>query len=211
MLRRAINSSCIAISIACLASGTVAQERDVIPTLPLVLTIASNSGSPVVDDTWIETQVANANEIFAPHGAGFRVVARHTMGEEHARMETRRDRHSLGALMHPRAIDCFLVLSLRDVDDPSRYRQGVHWRPRGGYPEGSHFVILSSIAGPTVLAHELGHYFGNPHSDVPGNIMSYERGDVPPYFDAAQARRIRSRATEFLRSRSIVPADDYAP
>src|SRR5690606_10281460 len=96
-------------------------------------------------------------------------------------------------------IDWFVVSSLRDVDDPSRYRQGVHWRPRGvGAPDGAHFVITSSIAGPTVLAHELGHYFGNGHTDVPGNITSYERGEGPPFFDGDQVRRIHARLRGFL-------------
>ena len=97
----------------------------------------------------------------------------------------------------------------RDVDEPERYRQGVHWRPRGeAYPERAHFVIVSSIAGPTVLAHELGHYFGNGHSDVPGNIMCYERGDVPPFFDETQGARIRFSLRRFLRDAELVRAED---
>ena len=83
---------------------------------------------------------------------------------------------------------------------------GVHWRPRGhGAAEGAHFVIVSAIAGPTVLAHELGHFFGNPHSDVPGNLMSYERGEGPPVLDEVQMRRARGRAHSFIESGELVP------
>lgn len=193
------------------ASVQAPAQRSSIPTLPLAITVAEHEGAPVVDEAWITRQVENANVVFAPHGISFRVVRRARMDSQHARLERRRDRHALGALLHPRVIDCFLVLSLRDVDEPDRFRQGVHWRPRGdGYPPGAHFVIVSSIAGPTVLAHELGHYFGNGHSDVPGNIMSYERGDVPPFFDAVQGRRILFSARRFLRRGELEPAEETA-
>jgi hypothetical protein len=190
----------LAIASIALAAGQSPAQQPAIPTLPLSITVAEHEGASVVNDAWIEAQVENANTIFAPAGVSFRATGRASMGAEHARLETRRDRHALGALLHPRVIDWFIVLSLRDVDEPSRYRQGVHWRPLGeGIPRGAHLLITSSIAGPTVLAHELGHYFGNGHSEVPGNIMSYERGDVPPFFDEAQTRRIRASARRFLR------------
>lgn len=203
----------LAAALACsLAVATPAQERGApsIPTLPIALTVAEVEGGPVVTDEWVATQLENAATIFAPHGVSFRVVRRERMPERHARLETRRDRHALGALLHERVIDWFVVASLRDVDDPSLYRQGVHWRPRGGaYPANAHFVIVSSNAGPAVLAHELGHYFGNGHSDVPGNIMSYDRGEVPPYFDAEQAARIRASARRFLRNGELSPARSF--
>lgn len=175
--------------------------------LPLVVNVAEDEDGPVVGEEWLEGQLSNANTIFEPAGVSFRQVASHTMGPEHARLENRRDRHVLGRLLHRQRIDVFVVRSLRDVDDPSRFRQGVHWRPRGEeYPDRAHFVIVSAIAGPTVLAHELGHYFGNGHSDVPGNIMSYERGDVPPFFDAPQVGRIRFSLRRFLRREELVLA-----
>lgn len=187
------------------ASIAIAQEHA--RTLPLAITIADGAD---VDDAWIATQVANANAIFAPHGVQFREVHRGRMDGAHARLENRRDRHALGTMLHPRAIDWFVVASLRDVDDPSLYRQGVHWRPRGvGAPAGAHFVITSQIAGETVLAHELGHYFGNGHSDIPGNIMSYSRGDQPPYFDEQQSRRIGRSLRRFLMLGELVLADAY--
>ncbi|MCZ7678805.1 MAG: M10 family metallopeptidase domain-containing protein [Sandaracinaceae bacterium] len=226
-----------AMAVLVAAGSSPAQPRSPapIPTLPLSITVAvasadgasadganangagadgataDGAGAEVVDRAWIDAQVENANTIFRPHGVSFRVARRARMDARHARLESRADRHALGGLLTERVIDCFIVLSLRDVDEPSRYRQGVHWRPRGeAYPAGAHFVIVSSIAGPTVLAHELGHYFGNGHSDVPGNIMSYERGDVPPFFDDAQAARIRSSARRFLRRGELVAADALA-
>jgi len=194
-----------------LTSAAVAQPREAppFPTLPVALTVALEDGDPVVTDAWLETQVRNANAIFEPAGVSFEVVERHTMPEAHARLENRRDRHALGRLQHPQRIDVFIVRSLRDVDDPSRMRQGVHWRPRGDeFDARQHLVIVSSIAGENVLAHELGHYFRNGHSDVPGNIMSYERGEGPPFFDETQIQRIHFELRRYLRRGELVPAED---
>lgn len=210
---RALGAALLVVAVALVAAAAVAQPREArdVTVLPLSLTVARHEDAPVVDDDWLREQVANANALFRPHGVGFRVVERHAMDASHARLENRRDRHALGHLMNPQRVDCFFVLSLRDVDDPSRYRQGVHWRPRGDdFPRRAHFVIVSSIAGPTVLAHELGHYFRNGHSDTPGNIMSYERGDGPPFFDRQQGRRIRFELRRYLRRGELVPADEIA-
>ena len=151
-----------------------------------------------VDAPWIAEQVEQANTIFGPHGVRFVAHERLALDDALSVLEDRRDRHALGAHLDSARIDVFVVRSLRDVDDPSLMRRGVHWRPAGR--PGAHFVIVSAISGPTVLAHELGHYFGNPHSPTPGNIMSYDRGEVPPFFDADQVRRIVRSARRFARS-----------
>lgn len=174
------------------------------PVFPVAFSVARVDGSPVVDEAWLDAQIDQANRIFASADQRFERTAVHALDADHTRMETRRDRHRLGAAMRPGVINAFVVESLRDVDDPSRYRMGVHWRPAGR--PGKHFVILSASASPTVLAHELGHFFGNrQHSDTPGNIMSYHRGDGLPFFDDAQRRRIGRSARRFLRTGEIAP------
>lgn len=182
-------------------SGVRAQSTR---TLPVALSVAAIDGGPVVSEAWIAERMAQADAIFAPAGLAFRIRERSAMDAAHAAMEDRSDRHALAEGLVTGSINVFVVSSLRDVDDPSRMRQGVHWRsPR---VPGSHYVIVSSIAGPSTLAHELGHFFGNPHSDVVNNIMSYERdGAVPPFFDAAQLRRIRAHARRFLADGELVP------
>lgn len=193
------------------AAAAQPREQAPFPTLPVAITVALEGGEPVVSDDWLATQVRNANAIFEPAGVSFAVVERHTMPEAHARLENRRDRHALGRRQHPQRIDVFVVRSLRDVDDPSRMRQGVHWRPRGEeFSSRQHLVIVSSIAGDNVLAHELGHYFRNGHSDVPGNIMSYERGEGPPFFDEAQIQRIQFELRRYLRRGELVAADELS-
>jgi len=176
-------------------------------TFPIAAFVAEVEVDAVVSDQWIEAQLATTNRIFAPVGLSFRLAERHALEERHARLETRRDRHALGAHLHEGVINWFVVLSLRDVDEPERYRRGVHWRPRG--LPGRHFVVVSSIAGERVLAHELGHFFGNrTHPEVAGNIMSYLGSEAEPSFDGAQTTKIRRFARRFVESGELVTLDD---
>jgi hypothetical protein len=115
------------------------------------------------------------------------------------RMESRSDRNALAEHVKPHVINCFVVSSLLDVDEPGRVRRGVHWRAPG--PVAPHYVILSAISEADVLAHELGHFLGNPrHSDTPGNLMSYERVGRLPFLDAEQVRRVRRAIRSYVRT-----------
>src|SRR5262249_11579326 len=98
-------------------------------------------------------------------------------------------------------INVFVVDTLRDVDDPTRMRQGVHW-----HAPPAHYVILSRAASPTVLAHELGHFFGNAHSTTVDNLMSYDRATERSFIDERQARRIVAHARAYLRTKELAPA-----
>ncbi len=178
---------------------------DPLPTLRIRAAVAEESGTAVVDRAWLDAQVEMAGRIFAAAGVSFVLDDVRVLDEGHARIETRADRHALGAEMRDDVINWFVVRSLRDVDDPSLHRMGVHWRPAGR--PGKHFVIVAANAAPDVLAHELGHFFGNPHSATPGNVMSYtrDREHAIAFFDPAQIVRIRRFARRFLRSRQLVP------
>jgi hypothetical protein len=173
--------------------------------LPVRFAVAAVNGEAVVDGPWLDGQLERTQRIFARAGVRFRRVAVEALPEEHTELHTRDDRHALRSQLRSGVIDVFVVARLRDVDDPSRFRQGVHWRPPPR--PGPHYVILSAEAGPDVLAHELGHFFGNHgHSPTPGNIMSYQRGDRPPSFDEGQIRRIRQHARRFVRTGELRPA-----
>ena len=192
----------VVISAIVVATSSTGSAQEAVLLLPLSCAIAEVDGTPVVTQEWISRQVEHANAIFEPARVQLSLLDSRPLDRRHARLEDRNDRHALGREMVRDVINCFVVGSLRDVDDPTVFRQGVHWRPRG--IAGGHFVIVSAIAGQTVLAHELGHFFGNGHSETHDNIMSYNRGDNPPVFDESQLRRIEQRARHFIRTRELV-------
>ena len=193
---------------ALLVARAPAAESE-IPTLPLSIAVASVDGAPVQSESWIDDQVLVAENLFAPQGVHFAKVATRALDAKYARMVTRADRDALISLMQPSVVNVFVVESLKDVDEPDRFRFGVHWRPASNLSK--RYIILAATGRPTVLAHELGHYFGNPHSPMPDNVMSYTRTGAPVYFDAAQGLRIRSVARESLRTRELTPVATRPP
>jgi hypothetical protein len=174
-------------------------------TFALRLSMAVDAqGAPVATPEWTDAQLASAKSLYAPFGVAFRKVEGASLEAKLGRVETAADRDAFADRTRQHVIDVFVVESLRDVDDPSRMRRGVHWHRRSasGAP---HYVIIVGTAPSTVLAHELGHYFGNPHSPVPDDVMSYERTGAPVFFDDAQGKRIAERAREYVRSGELVP------
>jgi hypothetical protein len=182
-----------------------------LPLLPLIVAVAPDpaaEGRPAVTEAWLADQVQRANQILGQYGVTFRVVHRRPLGPGQSRLETRADRDALGSRLMAGGINLFVVASLRDVDEPSRYRWGVHWRPR--HNRRQHFVILSAAAGPYTLAHELGHFFGNRHhSQVAGNLMSYTSAPGLPFLDARQIERLQQSARLFLDQGELVPAEGW--
>lgn len=175
--------------------AVVTADTAEVTVLPLFVHVAQQGGRAVADEAWFDAHLSHANEVFAQYGIRFEVVAREPYVGR-AVMDTRDDRSSLRDGVEQGVINCFVVASLRDVDDPSRMRQGVHWHA----PNKNHYVILSSAAQSFVLAHELGHFLGNPrHSDTPGNLMSYERRPTLPFLDKPQLRRLHRRLARYLR------------
>jgi hypothetical protein len=200
------------LSFAIFALATAGRaSADEPTTFGLRVFVASADGEPVVDRGWVDERIRWANRIFEPAGVAFTQQAREGLAEEHTDLVSRADRHALAPLIEGQRIHVFVVKSLANVDVEGDFIRGVHWRSRRGGPgpgdNRRHYVILSSIAGPTVLAHELGHFFGNPHSPTPGNIMSYTRGSGPPFFDDQQLRRIRRHEERFLRSEELVAVE----
>lgn len=172
------------------------------PVFGLSFAIArGEDGQRVVDDAWIQAQIEDANRFFVPLGTRFRWTFEKPLPEPHGEMHTRAQRDALTPLTETDMIDVFVVRGLEDVDEPGRMRMGVCWTGRGG----KRFIVLSRTARPTVLAHELGHFFGNrQHSTVVNNLMSYSRDGGEVFLDEQQIATIKSFSARFLETRRLL-------
>jgi hypothetical protein len=167
----------------------------------LSFAVAREAGERVVDDAWVQAQIDDANHFFSPLGVRFRWTIEKELAEPHAEVHTRADRDALTPLTEKNAVDVFLVRALEDVDEPGRPRMGVCWTGRGG----KRFIVLARYARPAVLAHELGHFFGNhQHSEIVNNLMSYARDGGTVFLDERQGTTIKSFAARFLETGRLV-------
>jgi hypothetical protein len=179
------------------APSPSAAESDAsqVLTLPVVVSAVYVDGKRVVDDAWIQKQWAAVDRLYAGFGIRFERRASHELPEKNARLETKEDRDALGEHFVDGVVNVFFVKALMDIDEIGRIRQGVCWRA----PKQKRFVAVASNAGPTVLAHELGHLLGNGHSKVVDNVMSYDRSGGPVFFDSNQKKTMRRTALQLLR------------
>ncbi len=194
-------------------AGSVSDAGDVPPEtmpappapinvmVPIRFRVATDErGELVRDKEWLLAQVERANQVFAPAGVSFCAIG--ALALSRRELHTREDRSRLGRHLERGVINVFVVGAMRDVDDPTQWRRGVHWRLP--WRRERHFVVVTAIAPPITLAHELGHFFGNPkHRWVSGNVMSYDAGESPR-FDPDQLIRVVAHARRFLRRRELV-------
>jgi hypothetical protein len=205
------NKSWIAAGAAVLfvvARPAAAGSEPPIAVFPVAVAVAQQQTpdglKPAADDAWIDAQIAIAERLFGPTGVHLKKSASRVLDARFAHLETRRDRDALAGELTKGAISVFVVASLRDVDDPSLFRMGVHWRPNADNKK--HYVIIAANARESSLAHEIGHFFGNGHSQVENNVMSYKRtSEDLVFFDAVQGRKIKNFARIYLRTKELVP------
>lgn len=196
----------LAISASQFTAAAAAAEP---PFPPFVVSIAvapdaDDPQKPAQTATFIDEQLAEAERLFGKAGVHFHKGPVRALPARFSRLETRKDRDALRAETKPSVINVFLVTSLRDVDDSKLLRMGVHWQPDA--KPRKHYIIIAASARPSTLAHELGHFFGNPHSPVMNNLMSYDRDGGEVFLDASQHRKIQAFAKIYLGSKELLPA-----
>lgn len=198
----AVSAPLVALVVLSSAGEAAAADPASDPIFGLAIAIArDDKGERIVDDAWVQRQIDDANGFFAPLGARFRWTIEKPLPEPHGELHTRANRDALTPLTETNMIDVFVVRALEDVDEPGRYRMGVCWTGRGG----KRFIVIAQTARPTVLAHELGHFFGNrQHSTVVNNLMSYSRDGGTVFLDERQARTIQRFTTSFLETGRLI-------
>lgn len=166
------------------------------------LHVTVTDAGPIATSAWIAAQLAEANRHFAPLDVGFEIVGVAPLPAAFARIEDRRERSALGARVGGAVIDVFITGHLDDVDTPGAMARGVTWRT------GTRKFVIVSTQGPDrVLAHELGHVFGLPHSTHAISIMNKTPRDAPPIeertFHADEYARMKPRLRALLRAQVI--------
>nr|HEX4315156.1 hypothetical protein [Kofleriaceae bacterium] len=143
------------------------------------LHVAATDSTLVASPDWLAAQIATADKHLATIDVGLTVVA--TDRASAMRVDTPADRDAIVGTtgLHAGAIDVYVTFRLADVDaTDDTYIRGVTWR-RHSDPDHK-YIILSIAAGPRTLAHELGHFFGLPHSKYAISIMNKTPRDQPP-------------------------------
>jgi hypothetical protein len=144
----------------------------------LALHVAADDAGLIATPDWIAAQVAAANRHFARLDVGFQLASVDLLPASAAHVETRRDRDELAdGRLGGTVIHVFFVGKLDDVDVEGALAGGVTWHQR---KDDRKYIIVSSHAFERTLAHELGHFFGLPHSSYAISIMNKtERADPP--------------------------------
>lgn len=149
---------------------------------------------PVQSLTWIQEQVIQAQINFAANDISFQIESVDQLPPETIMVKTRHDRNFLGReRFFAGVIHVFVVKQLANVDEEGEI-QGVHWRDRKHRQR--RWIILSRIAMNRVLTHELGHFFGLPHSTYSISLMNKTLRTDPPLAERSFAPQERAKISQ---------------
>jgi hypothetical protein len=154
---------------------------------------------------WLATELSEANRHFAALDVAFHVLGIDPLPASGAHIATRRERNELATgRLTGQVIHVFIVGQLDDVDEPGQVIRGVTWHT----PKDSRkYVLVSTVAPPRTLAHELGHVFGLPHSTYAISIMNKADRQDPPVeqrtFADEEISAMQSELGRLLRAKVI--------
>jgi len=189
-----------------IASAAPACDPARATCLELQLHVAPSDDGLVVSPQWIAAQVSTANQQFAALDVGFQVAGAKVLPVAAAHLRSRADRSALAAHVEGRVIHVFVTGQLDNVDDDQPV-YGVTWR-KGARK----FVILAANARELVLAHELGHVFGLPHSTHAISIMNKTKRAAPPVderrFADEELAAMQPRIARLVRTNVLANARD---
>lgn len=174
--------------------------------IQLHVPVAADRGDALIAHAdWLAVQLAEANRHFAPIDAGFQVVGADALPAAAGHIATPADRDAVAdGRLTGKVIHVFITGQLDDIDQPDDVIRGVTWHLRGGDRK---YVILSTAAPERVLAHELGHVFGLPHSGYAISIMNKRPRTEPPIeqrtFADAELAAMRPVLRRLLRDQVI--------
>ena len=150
----------------------------------IVLHVAPDSASAAT----LDQMLAVANAQFAAVDASFEYASRDDQSVAH--VVSRADRDAFAKQVTDHAIHVFVIDKLENVDDDTPVH-GVTWRGKG-----KRYIIVAADSPDRVLAHELGHLFGLPHSTYKISIMNKTKRDDPPI----DQRRFSDEELKILRA-----------
>ena len=156
--------------VAAIEKSAPACDKQRTHCFALQIHIAGDDHGLVASPAWVAKQMSEANRHFLPLDVGFQLAGVDALSESAVHIETRSDRNAIAqGRLGGRLIHVFIVGQLDDVDVEGAIAYGVTWRrPK----DPRKFVIVSAQALERTLAHELGHFFGLPHSTYAISIMN---------------------------------------
>ncbi len=173
----------------------------------IALHLTMPDGAPVQSVDWVSGQVRQANRLFAPIDVSVQVDSVDALPDEVQEIDDRAARDALGRERFSRGVlHVFVTPRLADVDIAGAEIRGVHWRYR---PDTKRrWIILSKIASDLVLSHEMGHFFGLPHSRYEVSLMNKSPRDDPPWserrFADPELARMRKHRDQMVRSGMLI-------
>lgn len=171
---------------------------------PYVFRIRAHVGPrAAVNPSWLDTQIARANVLFSGAHVGFVRDPDVLLPASLYVIERQSALRLTTSLLDPTVIDVFVVDALDGLDDETGEVLGITEVRR---QSARHCVLLeANEPRDSVLAHELGHYFGLRHARDRANLMFTHTTRIPQSFDRAQEQAIATRAAGYALSRRPAP------